>query len=165
MEQFIYAKKPPQLKIPINHAPLENGTYEQIVLHHGRELEMKVLQASNELHKNNVTHHTINVNLKNLNQHSITAKNLATNYINAVSSGERKTKLKEPKKVLAEKTVVKQFLSRTDINANDSSSNNTHNRSDRKTRTVHPPRGTCGKTIHSTEKCCFGVNSANRPPH
>ena len=33
IDQFIYAKMPPHLKKSINHAHLENGTYEQIVTH------------------------------------------------------------------------------------------------------------------------------------
>ena len=33
IEQFIYAKMPPHLKKSINHAHLENDTYEQIVTH------------------------------------------------------------------------------------------------------------------------------------
>ena len=35
--QFIYAKMPPHLKESVNQALLENGTYEQIVTHLGRE--------------------------------------------------------------------------------------------------------------------------------
>ena len=33
IEQFIYAKMPPNMKKSINQAHLENGTYEQIVTH------------------------------------------------------------------------------------------------------------------------------------
>ena len=39
IEQFIYAKKPPQLKKSKNQAHLENGTHEQIVTHLQTELE------------------------------------------------------------------------------------------------------------------------------
>ena len=42
IEQFIYAKMPPHLKKSINQAHLENGTYEQIVTHLERELELMV---------------------------------------------------------------------------------------------------------------------------
>ena len=38
------------------------------------------------------------------------------------------------------------------------------NRAERKPKTVYPPCETCGKTNHSTEKCYFGANAANRPP-
>ena len=43
-EQFIYAKMPPHLKKSINQAHLENGTYEQIVTHLERELELNSLE-------------------------------------------------------------------------------------------------------------------------
>ena len=43
IEQFIYAKMPPHLKKSINQAHLENGTYEQIVTHLERELELNSL--------------------------------------------------------------------------------------------------------------------------
>ena len=43
IEQFINAKVPPNLKKSINQAHLENGTYEQIVTHLERELELNGL--------------------------------------------------------------------------------------------------------------------------
>ena len=45
IEQFIYVKMPPFLKKSINQAHLENGTYEQIVTHLERELELNGLEA------------------------------------------------------------------------------------------------------------------------
>ena len=39
----------------INQAHLENGTYEQIVSHLERELELNGLEAPDELQKNTVT--------------------------------------------------------------------------------------------------------------
>ena len=55
IEQFIYAKKPPHLRKSINQAHLENGTYEQIVIHLERELELNGLEAPDELLINNVS--------------------------------------------------------------------------------------------------------------
>ena len=57
----------------------------------------------------------------------------------------------------------------TDCNSNNKVSNNTNvsntnNQKDRRPRPVYPPCETCGKTNHSTEKCHFGANAANRPP-
>ena len=49
IEQFLYAKMPPHLKKSINQTHLENGTYEQIVSHHERELELNGLEAPDEL--------------------------------------------------------------------------------------------------------------------
>ena len=45
VEQFIYAKMPPHLKESINQAHLEKGTYEQIVTHLEREVELNGLEA------------------------------------------------------------------------------------------------------------------------
>ena len=45
IEQFICAKMPLHLKKSINQARLENGTYEQIVSHLERELELNGLEA------------------------------------------------------------------------------------------------------------------------
>ena len=56
IEQFIYAKMPPHLKKSINQARLENGTYEQIVIHLERELELNSLEYLDEIQMNTVTH-------------------------------------------------------------------------------------------------------------
>ena len=56
IEQFIYAKMPPHLKKPINQAHLENGTFEQIVTHLERELELNSLEYPDETQMNTVTH-------------------------------------------------------------------------------------------------------------
>ena len=54
IEQFIYAKMPPQLKKSINQAHLENGTCEQIVTHLERELELNSLEYPDETQMNTV---------------------------------------------------------------------------------------------------------------
>ena len=55
-DQFIYAKMPPHLKKSINQAHLENGTYEQIVTHLERELELNSLEYPDGTQMNTVTH-------------------------------------------------------------------------------------------------------------
>ena len=55
IEQFIYAKMTPHLKKSINQAHLDKGTYEQIVSHLERELELKGLEAPDEIPINTVT--------------------------------------------------------------------------------------------------------------
>ena len=55
LEQFIYAKMPPHLKKSIIQAHLENGTYEQIVTHLERELELNSLEYPHETQMNTVT--------------------------------------------------------------------------------------------------------------
>ena len=56
IDQFIYAKMPPHQKKSINQAHLENGTYEQIVTHLERELELNSLEYPDETQMNTVTH-------------------------------------------------------------------------------------------------------------
>ena len=56
IDQFIYAKMPPHLKKSINQAHLENGTYEQIVTHLEKELELNSLEYPDETQMNTVMH-------------------------------------------------------------------------------------------------------------
>ena len=60
IEQFIYAKMPPHLKKSINQAHLESGTYEQIVTHLERELDLNGPEAPDELQINNVNQQITN---------------------------------------------------------------------------------------------------------
>ena len=55
IEQFIYDKMPSHLKKLSNQAHLENGTFELIVSHLGKELELNVLEAPVELQIKPVT--------------------------------------------------------------------------------------------------------------
>ena len=61
-EQFIYAKMPPHLKKSINQAHLESGTYEQIVTHLEKELELNGFEAPDELQINTVCQQLTNAN-------------------------------------------------------------------------------------------------------
>ena len=56
IEQLVCAKRLPHLKKSINQAQSENGTYEQIVTHLQRELELNGLEYTNESQMNTVTH-------------------------------------------------------------------------------------------------------------
>ena len=62
IEQIKYAKMPPHLKKSINQAHLENGTYEQIVTHLEKEIEINGLEAPDQLQINTVSHNTVNAN-------------------------------------------------------------------------------------------------------
>ena len=62
IEQYIYAKKTLHLKNAINQAHLENTTYEKIVAHFERELELNGLEAPVELQINTVTQQAIQQN-------------------------------------------------------------------------------------------------------
>ena len=62
IEQFIYAKMPPHLIKSINQAHLENGTYERIVTHLERELELNGLEAPDEPQIKTMSLNTVNAN-------------------------------------------------------------------------------------------------------
>ena len=49
IDSLLYAKLPPLLKLSLNLAYLENGTYDQIVAHLERELELSGLENDGEL--------------------------------------------------------------------------------------------------------------------
>ena len=49
IDSLLYAKLPPKLKRSVNMARLENGTYEEIVGHLERELELNALEESDDL--------------------------------------------------------------------------------------------------------------------
>ena len=71
LDQFIYAKMPPHLKKSINQGHFENGTYEQIVTHLERELELNILEYPDETPMNTVTHkQQIEVNPDNAGNNS-----------------------------------------------------------------------------------------------
>ena len=89
IEQFIYAKKPPHLKKSINQAHLENGTYEQIVSHLERELELNGLEAPDETPMNTVTQQAPQ---QNPDQRATIVKNQVTIQTKVVNSNEKKTK-------------------------------------------------------------------------
>ena len=56
IEQFIYAKMPPDLKKSISQAHLENGTYKKIVTHLAKESHLNSLEYPDENQMNTVTH-------------------------------------------------------------------------------------------------------------
>ena len=55
IENLLYAKIPPHLKKSINQAYLENGTYDQIVKHLEREMELNCLEADEPSVKTQMT--------------------------------------------------------------------------------------------------------------
>ena len=62
VEQFIYAKMPPHLKKSMNQVHLENDTYEQIVTHLEKKLQLNGLEAPDELQINTVSQQPTNTN-------------------------------------------------------------------------------------------------------
>ena len=167
IEQFIYAKMPPHLKKSINQAHLENGTYEQIVTHLERELELNGLEAPDELPINNVSQQPTNTN----------ADRPKPKYHHCKKPGHYRNQCRLLKKQLEQSENDQNYpgnknsaanTSNPNGNVNNNNNNNKNsNKAERKPKTVYPPCETCEETNHSTEKCykCyFGANAANRPP-
>ena len=160
----MYAKIPPHLKKSINQAHLENGTYEQIVTHLEKKLELNGLEAPDELHLNTVSHNTVNANADRTkptcsyckkprhykNQCRLLKKQREQTESNQNNPGNKNSDAK---------------TSNPNSNVNNPNNNNRNsNRAERKPKTVYQPCGACGKTNYSTESCYHGANPANGPP-
>ena len=166
IEQFIYAKMPPQLKKSINQAHLENSTYEQIVSHLERELELNGLEAPDEIQLNTLIQ-------KDTQQNSGKPKPTCHHCKKPGHYRNQCRQLKREKDQTRNNTnsaTNNNGSAQTNSNPNNNKvtdnakGNNTNNQRDRKPRPVFPPCETCGRTNHSTERCYLGAKAANRPP-
>ena len=166
IEQFIYAKMPPHLKKLINQAHLENGTYEQIVSHLERELELIGLEAPDEMPINTVTQEPHSKAPINPDQRATIVKKTG-HYQSQCRQLKRE---KDQTRNNTDSATSNNRSAQTNSNPNNNKvtdnakGNNTNNQRDRKPRPVFPPCETCGRTNHSTERCYLGANAANRPP-
>ena len=166
IEQFIYAKMPPHLKKSINQAHLENGTYEQIVSHLERELELNGLEAPDEMPINTVT--------QQAPQQSSNKPRPTCHHCKKPGHYQNQClQLKREKDQTRNNTTSdtnNNGSAQTNSNPNNNKvtdnakRNNTNNQRDRRSRPVFPPCETCSRTNHSTEKCYLGANAATRPP-
>ena len=166
IEQFIYAKMPPHLKKSINQADLENGTYEWIVSHLERELEINSLEAPDEMPINTVTQQAPQ---QNSNKPRPTCHHCKKpgHYQNQCRQLKREIdQTRSNTNSANNNNGSAQTNSNPNNNkvANNTKENNINNQKDRKLRPVFPPCETCGRNDHSTEKCYLGTNAANRPP-
>ena len=75
IDSLLHAKLPPHLKRSFNVASLENGTYDQIVAHHGRELELSGLENDGKLSISTMTAVPPNDNQQNTEQAKIVSQN------------------------------------------------------------------------------------------
>ena len=164
IKQFTYAKMPPHLKKSINQAHLENGTYEQIVTHLERELELNGLEAPDELQIYAVGHNTVNANADRLKP--------TCHHCKKPGHYRNQCRLLKKQREQTENNQNNPGNKNSDANTsnpngnvnNPNNKNKNSNRAERKPKTVYPPCETCGKTNHSKEKCYCGANAANRPP-
>ena len=162
IEQFIYANMPPHLKKSINQAHLENGTYEQIVTHLEKELELNGLEAPDELPIKNVSQQPTNTNADRpkptchhckkpghyRNQCRLLKKQQEQNENNQNNPGNKSSAAN---------------TSNPNSNVKNTNNNKNSNKAERKPETVYPPCETCGETNHSADRCYVGANAADRP--
>ena len=168
IEQFIYAKMPPHLKKSMNPAHLENGTYEQIVSHLERELELNGLEAPDEMQLNTVMQQDTQQNSEKPKPTCHHCKKPG-HYRNQCRQLKREKDQVQNNTDSAANSKNNNGSAQTNSNPNHKASvankaNNTNNQRDRRPRPVFPPCETCGRTNHSTERCYLGANAANRPP-
>ena len=166
IEQFIYAKLHPHLKKSINQAHLENGTYEQIVSHLERELQLNGLEAPDEMPMNTVTQQPPQ---QNSNKSRPTCHH-CKNTCHCQNQWRQLKREKDQRRNNTNSAISNNGSAQTSSHpnnnkvANNTKGNNIKNHRDRKSRPVFPPCETCGRNNHSTEKCYLGANAANRPP-
>ena len=164
IEQFIYAKMTPHLKKSINHAHLENGTYEQYVTHLEKELELNGLEALDELQINTVSQKSTNTIADRPKPTCHHTKKKTKQYKNQCRLLKKQRQQTENSQNNPGNKNSDAITSNPNSNANNNNNNNKNsNRAERKPKTVYAPCETCGKTNHSTEKCYYGANAANRP--
>ena len=156
---------PPHLKKSINQAHLENGTYEQIVTHLERELELNRLEAPDELQINTMSHNTVNANADRAKPTCHYCKR-PRHYKNQCRLLKKQREETENNQNNPGNKSSDANTSNPNGNVNNLNNNNNRNskRAQRKPKTVYPPCETCGKRNHSTERCYYGANAANRRP-
>ena len=139
---------PPHLKKSINHAYLENGTYEQIVRHLEREMELNGLEADEPLVKTQMTAVKQQTNVQNTKsqpQNTKTKAKTPNTVPNNTLQNNQCRYCKEEGHIAKEcpKLAKRQKLD------NDSDA----------PRCAH-----CNTTGHEEPNCYFGDNMENRPP-
>ena len=139
IDSLLYAKLPPLLKRSLNLAYLENGTYDQIVAHLERELELSGLENDGEL-----TIPTMIAIPPNENQQNTEKTKIVCHYCKKQGHVVRDCR----------KRIRKEQKQRNDPfiqNMNPSTSKS------------FAPCPHCQRTNHPPEKCWSGPNAANRP--
>ena len=138
IDSLLYAKLPPKLKRSVNMARLENGTYEEIVAHLERELELNALEESDDLPIATMTSASTSNN--NLLSNGInTNKDAQCSYCKATGHFYKSCPKLKKKKELEDKNGKKPQ------------------------RPTYPECPTCGKKNHPVERCWKGAGAHLRP--
>ena len=138
IDSLLYAKLPPKLKRSVNMAHLENGTYEEIVAHLERELELNALEESDDLPI--ATMASASTSNNNLLSNGInTNKDAQCSYCKATGHFYKSCPKLKKKKELEDKNGKKPQ------------------------RPTYPECPTCGKKNHPVERCWKGAGAHLRP--
>ena len=138
IDSLLYAKLPPKLKRSVNMARLENGTYEEIVAHLERELELNALEESDNLPM--ATMASASTSNSNLLSNGInTNKDAQCSYCKSTGHFYRNCPKLKKKKELEDKNGKKHQ------------------------RPTYPECPTCGKKNHPAERCWKGAGAHLRP--
>ena len=139
IDSLLYTKLPPHLKRSLNLAYLENGTYDQIVAHLEKELELKGLENDGEL-----TIPTSTAVPPNDNQPNTEKAKIVYHYC------------KKPCHVIRD---CRKRMKKEQEQRNDPSNQNIK----LSTSKSFAPCPHCQRTNHPPEKCWSGTNAVNRP--
>ena len=138
IDSLLYGNLPPKLKRSVNMARLENGTYEEIVAHLERELELNALEESDDLPM--ATMASASTSHNNLLSNGInTNKDAQCSYCKATGHYYKNCPKLKKKKETEDKDGKKPQ------------------------RPTYPPCDTCGKKNHPTERCWQGAGAHLRP--
>ena len=136
IDSLLYAKLPPKLKRSVNMARLEKGSYDEIVAHLERELELNALEESDDLPMATMTSwNSKSKTLLSTGQLTDITCNYCKEKNNVVKDCEKLKKKKE-KGAQRGKTTQKK---------------------------TYPKCGTCGKTNHPEERCWQGAGAHLKP--
>ena len=136
IDSILYAKLPPKLKRSVNMARLENGSYDEIVAHLERELELNALEESDDLPMATMT-----------SSSSKTKTPLSTGQMSDITCNYCKEKghmVKDCEKLKKKK----------EKGAQQGKSNE---------KKTYPKCGTCGKKNHPEERCWQGAGAHLKP--
>ena len=136
IDSLLYAKLPPKLKRSVNMARLENGSYDEIVAHLERELELNALEESDDLPMATMT-----------SSSSKTKTPLSTGQMSDITCNYCKEKghmVKDCEKLKKKKGKDAQQGQSTE-------------------KKTYPKCGTCGKINHLEERCWQGEGAHLKP--